>query len=269
MFISTPLATILATILAALATTQASEYSATISQRNVEIASAMYCDTSKDWSCSSCVDGVENFNIIEGDSRVAMFNDTVQQAHVIAFRGSSNLENWISNFDFAPVTPYEDKSIEVHRGLYGEYVAYKERILEYLANAGATRVVITGHSAGGALSVFLGFDLKDHPEFGVTVYSYGSPRIGNHEFAQAMKEVDHHRVTHARDLVPHLLPEVFGVIHTGNEVWYPDDTMKFVVCDDADGEDKSCSDSCAPLLCTSTLDHACYLGEMMGKLAHC
>lgn len=53
------------------------------------------------------------------------------------------------------------------------------------------RVLVTGHSLGGALATVCAYDLARRPWHGagprprLTMYSYGSPRVGNRRFAQA------------------------------------------------------------------------------------
>jgi predicted lipase len=49
---------------------------------------------------------------------------------------------------------------------------------------GATKVVVTGHSLGGAIALLDGVYLSLHLSgVSVEVISYGMPRVGNQEFA--------------------------------------------------------------------------------------
>lgn len=223
--------------------------------RNLNIAAATYCDIDN-WNCNHCLNNITVHTVI--DSTVVVAHDSVQNATVFAFRGSVNVDNWISNLQFDVISPYEDKSVKVHKGLYNEYLLYKDEISKFLVKN--ERIVITGHSSGGAMSMFFAYDI--YRNYDVTVYTFGKPRIGNSRFAETASEIRHFRVTHAEDIVPHIPEEVFGYRHTGDEVWNYDDT-EYDVC--GSGEDSMCSNSCAPIHCTSTKDHLFYLGLSIGS----
>lgn len=47
-------------------------------------------------------------------------------------------------------------------------------------------------------------------------------------------------VVHYHDLIPHIVPQIFGYTHVGTEIWYTDEESKnYKVC--IGGEDKTCS----------------------------
>ena len=73
------------------------------------------------------------------------------------------------------------------------------------------------------------------------------------------------RVTHYQDIVPHLPMESLGYQHVTTEIYYNKHSSKYTVCDDsADGEDDSCSNSCAPFNGDSIDDHMEYLSVEIG-----
>lgn len=231
-------------------------------KRNLHIAAATYCDIGQlnNWSCNHCLSNITVRAVIPDESTIVILHDSVQNATVFAFRGSVNVDNWISNLQFDVISPYEDKSVKVHKGLYNEYLLYKEEISRFLVNC--ERIVITGHSSGGAMSMFFAYDI--YKKFDVTVYTFGKPRIGNSRFAETASGIRHFRVTHAEDIVPHIPEEVLGYRHTGNEVWNYDNTeTNYKFCTSL--EDVDCSNSCAPIHCTSTKDHLFYLGLQIGS----
>ena len=235
-----------------------------ITTRNLHIAAASYCniDQLTNWNCKHCLPEIQVQAIIPDESTIIIARDSVQNATVFAFRGSVNVENWISNLQFSVIAPYEDPDIKVHKGLYHEYLRYKDEISAYLVPG--DKIIITGHSSGGAISMFFAYDI--YKDYDVVVYTFGKPRIGNAKFAESANAITHFRVTHADDIVPHIPEEVFGYRHTGVEVWnYDDTTNNYKVC--ADNEDKSCSNSCAPLHCISIPDHLFYFGMGIGSLS--
>ncbi len=273
--------------------TFANAFDETIAHRNLQITAATYCDFTE-WSCSHCIPGVELIDYIRDyTNNILVAFDTVQNATVFAFRGSSDIENWISNFEFVQTTPYPDKEIKVHEGLYEEYSKYKDWLFEHLPKTG--NVVITGHSSGGALAMFFASESenlrssasmtqephpfldflnrrphKKHPFTSKdlsppTVYTFGKPRIGNKKFVDYVTSlgIKHYRITHHDDIVPHLPEEVIlDYRHTNTEIWYTGDDNNYKICEQ--NEDKSCSNSCAPLRCVSISDHLYYMQTHIG-----
>jgi predicted lipase len=235
------------------------QYNPNIAKRNLEIAAATYCPNLEQWNCAHCVADVELYEVITGDTNIVILGDRIQNATVFAFRGSANIENWISNFEARFAEPYADANIKVHKGLYAEYMIYRDTLLRYLYRN--NKIVVTGHSSGGALSMFFAYDI--YKTQNVVAYSFGKPRIGNDAFADSASGVEHYRITHASDIVPHLPEEVLGYRHTNTEVWYPNDGIEYKLC--ATSEDESCGNSCAPVSCVSVDDHLRYMGVDIGS----
>lgn len=107
-------------------------------------------------------------------------------------------------------------------------------------------VLLTGHSLGGALSILCMLDLR--LTFGSRIsfeplYTYGSPRVGNADFAKycASIEVPIFRVVHYRDPVPRLPLPSWGYVHSPLEVFYDEPMSSYFICDGS-GEDPRCSD---------------------------
>jgi len=238
----------------------ATAYDEDIAKRNLQLSAATYCDTDEitNWDCVHCVSGIELKQTIFGDTNIIIADDTVQNATVFVFRGSSNIPNWISNIELRFIAPYSDTNIKVHRGLYNEYMKYKDILLMHLSRE---KVIITGHSSGAALSMFMAYDI--HKTHDVTVYTFGKPRIGNQNFVDSAKNITHYRITHHNDIVPHLPEEVLHYRHTNTEIWYTGDGSNYKICENS--EDPDCSNSCAPIHCDSIDDHLLYIGIKIGS----
>ena len=95
----------------------------------------------------------------------------------------------------------------------------------------------------------------------LSVYTFGKPRIGNQAFAESTNSINHYRITHAEDIVPHVPEEILGYYHTNTEIWYYNNYYKICL----DNEDIECSNSCAPLHCVSIDDHMRYMDTMIGS----
>jgi len=250
-------------------------YDEKIAIHAVHLAEASYCVSSVDnWNCDTCESSIILTNIVEeGGLRVLQGYDKETDSIFVSFRGSSNINNWINNIQIRKIAPYNDTNIEVSNGFYKEYNNVKPDIINNFNiltdKYNTNKIFITGHSSGGAMSTLMAFDI-------ITIYTnyqisylitFGSPRVGNIEFVDYMNSHNDnsYRVTHYYDMVPHLPEEFFGYAHISNEIWYNEENSIYKICNDKYEEDESCSNSCAPLHCTSTADHLYYLNVTMGN----
>jgi acetyl esterase/lipase len=71
------------------------------------------------------------------------------------------------------------------------------------------KVLVTGHSLGGALATLCALRLQKDGHGSAAVYTYASPRVGNDKF-QAAFRLKHERWVNQNDLVTQLPPELFG-----------------------------------------------------------
>ena len=141
--------------------------------------------------------------------------NTEQSDIIIAFRGSHTLENVIQNIKFYHSKPdwvsepgaegkansskpeeyrmvnkqtIRGKIAMVHAGFEQTYARLRgiTRIIKTAAERYPwCKIVFTGHSLGGALSILAAVDFYQTFNFGrrISVYTYGSPRIGNLDWA--------------------------------------------------------------------------------------
>jgi hypothetical protein len=245
----------------------------------LNISQASYCMSGLDkWSCATC----SNTNIYEtmitrNDELVVFGYNTEYRAIFIGFRGSSNIQNWIDNLHISKISPYEEDDILVEKGFYSIYNALRPdvyRILNDLTDKyGTSNILLTGHSLGGAIATLFSFDFCYYNAYYNTFYiiTFGSPRVGNDIFSSYFNSchVKSIRITHYYDMVPHVPEEMLGYKHISQEVWYNEENSEYQLCDDVYSEDPLCSDSCAPIKCTSTSDHLNYLNISMGNNGLC
>jgi len=96
----------------------------------------------------------------------------------------------------------------------------------------ATSVTICGHSLGGALAKLLTFDVALNTScHAPTIYTYASPRVGDHTFAGAFDAAipASYRVANRQDLVPKLppiLPLPYEHVNTEYELNPPPNQIK-------------------------------------------
>jgi len=99
---------------------------------------------------------------------------------------------------------------KVHRGFMRAYGMIAQKLITALAEA--DEIYLAGHSLGGALATLAADDLAELGWNIQGVYTFGSPRVGNWEFARrynARLAERTFRVTNAGDPVP-WVPFVWG-----------------------------------------------------------
>ncbi|CAD2213538.1 triacylglycerol lipase [Angomonas deanei] len=197
---------------------------------------------------------------------------------IIAFRGSTDFNNWLENLDFWQMA-YPSSSCgeacKVHRGFYGAFdslaVNLTSDVLWLSRKYPRYSYFITGHSLGGAIAVLCAAHIASNPVFSqgqrkpaVTLYTFGEPRVGNSAFSNWTASLlgKQHRITHGRDPVPRLPPQSWGYLHLPREWWYAEENATsdtpYRVCEDStEAEDPLCSLS---VYSTTVSDHLLYLG---------
>jgi len=209
---------------------------------------------------------------------------------VIAFRGTvvSSLLNWITDLSFIELEPYTGYSnnAKVHSGFFNAYTALVPQGLlsgfqQAILATKTSQIIIIGHSLGGALSTLcavdlriksLGLNMTTYPpdNWDITVYSTGSPRVGDQNFQSLYKSLNlpkTYRITHAVDPVVHLPTQFMGYEHVPTEIYYSRNFNNFTVCDGS-GEDPNCADS-ETISSVSVGDHLHYFNIDIGGYCQC
>ena len=151
---------------------------------------------------------------------------------MVSFRGTmdSSIKNWIVDFLFPKTTIWKGKneSIAVHSGFYDAYSRVADQVRSNVSALVAAyptySIGVTGHSLGAALATLAAVDLVEEsivPRSKMTVYHFGSPRVGNDGFASFYKDLVPHtfRLVNERDIVPSLPPQFLKFHHVATEVW--------------------------------------------------
>lgn len=198
------------------------------------------------WSCPKCnkypLTGVKTFSNSVGDLQGFTGFSSSLNGIVVAFRGSSNIQNWIINLSTNMVAYSKCSGCKVHNGFNTAWGLAKTTVLAQLQTLRAIHrnapIYITGHSLGGAIATISATDLKEIFGNIHTVLTFGEPRVGNADFSTYFMGVaENYRVVHYGDIVPHIPPSSFGFVHQGFEVWYDKSMKSYKTC--AYGETKS------------------------------
>ena len=154
--------------------------------------------------------------------------DNSSKLIVLAFRGTSNIENWVHNLEIVQAPTALCDNCLVHQGFLNQYVAMSQYYRDLVAKAHEDytehRLIITGHSLGGALATLAAAEIRNFkdPWFlkNTELYTYGAPRVGNEALARYLTNQSplSYRVTSMHDVVPRLPPvhAAFPPVHGAN-----------------------------------------------------
>jgi Lipase (class 3) len=213
------------------------------------------------WNCPKCskyaLQNPKAFSNSTGDIQGFTGYSPNLNAIILAFRGSSNIQNWIINLSFNQVAYSRCGNCKVHNGFQTGYNTVKTAVISQIQALKAlhrdAKIYLTGHSLGGALAVLALPDVKDSFGAVAALVTFGQPRVGNSEFASWFgSQVNHERVIHYGDLVPHVPPQANGYLHDGTEIWYDKAMQTYKTCQ---GDGNGCSNS-LPATSLNTGDHS-------------
>ncbi|KAI9297074.1 alpha/beta-hydrolase [Neoconidiobolus thromboides FSU 785] len=224
------------------------------------LAGAAYCTDAnlKSWSCSHCkktpVQYINTYFDKPTKTKAYLAIDKNKKAVVLSFRGSSRLKNFIQDVKILkdPIV-FNKYEYWVHRGFKqcseNLLPLYVNKLKELLNEHREYKLVVVGHSLGGAIATLSALILRENlglKDDSLSVFTYGEPRIGDKEFARYLNQQAFSltRVVNNNDLVAHLPPQaklVSDYYHHHNEIWV--NGKKEVYCNDSYLEDPNCSAS--------------------------
>ncbi|KAF0892976.1 hypothetical protein E2562_021278 [Oryza meyeriana var. granulata] len=183
---------------------------------------------------------------VSTDTQVAIWRDSSRRRLVVAFRGTeqSRWKDLQTDLMLVPAGLNPEmlsgdfkQEIQVHSGFLSAYDSVRNRIIalvkyaigyldeEDAENIPKWHVYVTGHSLGGALATLLALELSSSQMtksgvIFVTMYNFGSPRVGNRRFAEVYnaKVKNSWRVVNHRDIIP-TVPRLMGYCHVEAPVY--------------------------------------------------
>lgn len=159
---------------------------------------------------------------------------------IVAFRGTSSFGELAQDLTSILTAPFilkkSNKDIgHVSMGLQDAYINLRdldgeESLTEYLSGKAMQRdrkVIITGHSLGGAMATLLAVELKmDYPLLDIACVTFGAPRVLSYPVAVAVNKLQFYyvRFTNEGDVIPTLPPKLIknehGFMHCGKSAIY-------------------------------------------------
>jgi hypothetical protein len=178
---------------------------------------------------------VGSINSKKSDTQGTIYRSDPAKEFVLAFPGTMGDRDMLTNVIFFKKA-WKSKGVKctgckVHTG----FVIAWESVLDDVVNTlkqkrvkfPGYKVVVTGHSLGGALATLAYGSLKGLG-FPVRAYVYGAPRVGNKATANYIDKLsgatdkklgDFLRITRGNDIVTQLPPSLFGFVHPRTEIW--------------------------------------------------
>ncbi|KAI9803523.1 MAG: hypothetical protein M1825_001866 [Sarcosagium campestre] len=163
-------------------------------------------------------------NTFESDTTGFVAVDKTKKIIIVSFRGTTSVRNWITNFDFAQDDVDWCEDCKVHGGWWNAWREISKTVRPAIKKAKAAnpdfKVVMTGHSLGGAIAAIAAADLRTNGTE-IALYTFGQPRIGNAATSSFISNQPggNFRVTHTVDPVPRLPPVLFGYKHISPEYY--------------------------------------------------
>lgn len=129
----------------------------------------------------------------------------VDETAIVSFRGTSSIIDAITDARFFKTGGFVKKAVNLiknigkektaefadigkgsfHIGFRSSYECVRIKIRTYLKLNNVKHVYCVGHSLGASLATLCAYDILNHHEFRIDgVFLFGSPRVGNREFAK-------------------------------------------------------------------------------------
>lgn len=162
----------------------------------------------------------------KGGTNTQAFITHHDEVILISIRGTLEGVDFLRDTDAEqiPVNPGVGKA---HQGFYQAYEAMSKFVDTYLNSFHVNqKVIICGHSLGGAIATLLAEALRQgSTKYDILLYTYGSPRAGDADFVQGAAALAHHRMVNDNDPIPSV-PAPW--MNTRKRIWMSGAVLSFI-----------------------------------------
>jgi len=152
----------------------------------------------------------------------------------IAFRSSQAMESLVdlkynSRIGLKKIPFIDNSGIRVFGGFLEKYMSIREEVHDRIENSEVNRIILVGHSGGGAMASIAFLDLThQYPDINLKGVVFGPVRTYNKAGAKWFLEHQNNfiRIVNGRDMFSNLPPSIFGYRHVGRLIrmgsrpWY-------------------------------------------------
>ena len=128
---------------------------------------------------------------------------------ILAVEGTKETTDWVTNLKFLI------KRDDCHRGFKNNCNrTLAKLVVDYEGLDPKRKLIITGHSLGGATATLIAEALWDSGNKNIGLVTAGSPRPGGRRLRRRIKDLEHLRFVHGDDIVAGTPPWLAGYVHT-------------------------------------------------------
>ncbi|MES0490187.1 MAG: lipase family protein [Leptospirales bacterium] len=139
-------------------------------------------------------------------TQCAIIESNDKKFAILVFRGSHELKDWLANANVPPTKI--SNGCRIHSGFKRALDLVWKKVRTELDKMDCP-VFYTGHSLGAALATIAAYRKSPH-----SLYTFGSPLVGNGKFKKSFKGKKAYRIVNNRDIVA-TVPRMFKYQHTG------------------------------------------------------
>jgi len=152
-----------------------------------------------------------------GGSHAFLAIDADNNLAVLSFRGTDKNDPTDIADDLNAMPQPWSAGGKVHCGFAQALLEVWPDIEASLQEFNNYRLLFSGHSLGAAMATLAASLLTPK-----SLYTIGSPRVGDQSFADQLQTLDSHRYVDCCDLVTRVPPPVFGYTHLPGQIYYID-----------------------------------------------
>ena len=137
---------------------------------------------------------------------------------ILAVEGTKETTDWVTNLKFLI------KRDDCHRGFRNNANrTLAQLVIGYEALDPKRKLIIAGHSLGGATATLIAEALWDSGNKNIGLVTAGSPRPGGRRLRRRIKDLEHFRFVHGDDIVAGTPPWLAGYVHTHTAIKLKDE----------------------------------------------